>query len=184
MRKKTELAIKVLNEKVEKLENELQNQRKVIGFLSNHDRNDIELFVPNDKGIGLIGGCILAKYIYRGDLHEAKIACSYWTENEAKELVLAPANKATVIEISEERFVVKVENIENLFEPKYFRVTKSNNKITLVSEYYQKPAAVANPDTPTETDFKYFTADQVRNMSPKEVKENFADIMKSMKKWG
>lgn len=45
------------------------------------------------------------------------------------------------------------------------------------------PPTVANPDTPTETDFKYFTAYQVRNMSQKEVKENYADIMKSMKKW-
>lgn len=183
MRKKTETAIKVLNEKIEKLEKELQNQRKVIEFLSVHDRNDIELFVPNDRGIRLIGGCILAKYVYKGDLHEAEIACSYWTENEAKELVLAPANKATVIEIFEERFVVKVENIENLFEPKYYRVTKSDNKITLVSEYYQKPTTVSNLDTPTETDFKYFTADQVRNMSQKEVRENYQDIMKSMKKW-
>lgn len=150
MRNKTETAIKVLNEKIEKLENELQKQRKVIEFLSVHDRNDIELFLPNDKGIRLIGGCILAKYIYKGDLKEAEIACSYWTENEAKELVLAPANKATVIEISEERFVVKVENIENLFDPKYYRVTKQNNGITLVSEYYQKPTKVATPDTPTD----------------------------------
>ena len=48
----------------------------------------------------------------------------------------------------------------------------------------EEPTTVANPDTSTETDFKYFTAEQVRNMSQKEVKENYADIMKSMKKWG
>ena len=48
----------------------------------------------------------------------------------------------------------------------------------------EEPPTVANPDTPTETDFKYFTAEQVRNMSQKEVKENYQDIMKSMKKWG
>lgn len=47
----------------------------------------------------------------------------------------------------------------------------------------EQPPTVANPDTPTETDFKYFTAEQVRNMSQKEVKENYSDIMKSMKKW-
>lgn len=38
-------------------------------------------------------------------------------------------------------------------------------------------------DTPTETDFTYFTAEQVRNMSNKEVRENYNDILKSMKKW-
>lgn len=47
----------------------------------------------------------------------------------------------------------------------------------------EDPPTVANTDTPTETDFKYFTAEQVRNMSQKEVKENYSDIMKSMKKW-
>ena len=47
----------------------------------------------------------------------------------------------------------------------------------------EEPPTVTNPDTPTETDFKYFTAEQVRNMSRKEVRENYKDIMKSMKKW-
>jgi hypothetical protein len=53
----------------------------------------------------------------------------------------------------------------------------------LENEKQEEPPTVANPDTPTETDFKYFTADQVRNMSQKEVKENYRYIMKSMKKW-
>lgn len=53
-----------------------------------------------------------------------------------------------------------------------------------VKNNHKKATTVANPDTPTETDFKYFTAEQVRNMSQKEVKENYSDIMKSMKKWG
>ena len=47
----------------------------------------------------------------------------------------------------------------------------------------EENTTVSNPDTPTETDFKFFTAEQVRNMSQKEVKENYSDIMKSMKKW-
>ena len=47
----------------------------------------------------------------------------------------------------------------------------------------KEPTTVTNPDTPTETDFEYFTAEQVRNMSQKEVRENYQDIMKSMKKW-
>lgn len=42
---------------------------------------------------------------------------------------------------------------------------------------------VCDEFTPTKTKSKYFTAEQVRNMSQKEVKENYADIMKSMKKW-
>jgi hypothetical protein len=134
--------------------------------------------------ISLANSGVSAKYIYNGILKEAKFGYAYWEEDENNEPILAIANKANVIENSAERFVVKVENIKNSFEPKYYRVTKSDNKITLVSEYYQEPTTVANLDTPTETDFKYFTAEQVRNMSQKEVKENYADIMKSMKKWG
>lgn len=52
-----------------------------------------------------------------------------------------------------------------------------------VKNNHKKATTVANPDTPTKTDFKYFTAEQVRNMSQKEVKENFTDIRKSMEKW-
>ena len=53
-----------------------------------------------------------------------------------------------------------------------------------VKNNHKKATTVANPDTPTETDFKYFTAEQVRNMSRSEVLANYDDIMKSMKKWG
>jgi hypothetical protein len=59
---------------------------------------------------------------------------------------------------------------------------KLQNKVNF-SESMPK-MIVCDEFTPTETDFKYFTADQVRNMSGKEVKENYSDIMKSMKKWG
>jgi hypothetical protein len=59
-----------------------------------------------------------------------------------------------------------------------------NDVLHYPSKEDNEPTTVANPDTPTETDFKYFTADEVRNMSNKEVKENYQDIMKSMKKWG
>ena len=183
MRKKTEIAIKVLNKKIEKLENELQKQKKVIEFLSVHDRNDVELIVPRHYGIRFMGECISAGYIYKGDWREIKIGANCLVENESKELVWANFDRANVIENTEERFVVKVENDENLFEPKYYRVTKQNNEITLVSEYYQEPPTVSNPDIPTKPDFKYFTADQVRNMSLKEVMDNYSDIMKSMKKW-
>ncbi len=62
-------------------------------------------------------------------------------------------------------------------------VSPKNVIIHHLGEKTKTPTTVANPDTPTETDFKYFTAEQVRNMSQKEVRENYADIMKSMKLW-
>ena len=52
-----------------------------------------------------------------------------------------------------------------------------------VKNNHKKATTVANSDTPTETDFKYFTAEQVRKMSRSEVLANYSDIMKSMKMW-
>lgn len=46
-----------------------------------------------------------------------------------------------------------------------------------------KPTTDDKSDTPTETDFKHFTAEQVRKMSQSEVRANYSDIMKSMKLW-
>ena len=50
-------------------------------------------------------------------------------------------------------------------------------------EKQEEATTVSNPNTPTETDFKYFTAEQVRNMSQSEVKANYSDIRKSMELW-
>lgn len=69
-------------------------------------------------------------------------------------------------------------------EEETIEVSPQNVIIQHLGEKTKIATTVANPDTPTETDFKYFTAEQVRNMSQKEVRENYSDIMKSMKKWG
>lgn len=177
MRKKTETAIKVLNNKIEE-------QRKLLDFLLQHDRNEVVFY--QQKSFFDNYRELWAKYIYNCEIKCLKICGCTWGRDDGEiGIVIANPNVQELIENTEEKFVVKVSNKENLFTPRYYRVVKNNSQVADVTEYYKKaePTTVANPDTPTETDFKYFTADQVRNMSQKEVKENYSDIMKSMKKW-
>ena len=75
----------------------------------------------------------------------------------------------------------------SFFEFVYYIATRGYKKGKGLGEEksnQEEPPTVANSDTPTETDFKYFTAEQVRNMSQKEVRENYTDIMKSINFWG
>ena len=169
---------------VTKNREELIEQRELIDFLLEHDRKDIIFNIPKNPLYNVMGYCLEAKYIYTNKISVAKITGNIWVENDGGYNIAVP-NKAEVIEDDDEKFVVKVSNKDNLFKPIYYKVFKHNGKVADVTEYYpnEEPTTVANPDTPTETDFKYFTAEQVRNMSQKEVKENYSDIMKSMEKW-
>ena len=170
---------------VTKNREELKAQRELIDFLLEHDRNDVvfchgasHIYGYREFGV---------KYIYNRKIECVKICGCVWGRDDGEVgIVIGEPNIQELIENTEEKFVVKVSNKYNLFTPRYYRVEKHNSQVADVTEYYQQeePTTVANPDTPAETDFKYFTAEQVRNMSMEEVRENFTAIMKSMKKWG
>ena len=217
MRKKYKREINLLREDVDRLEKKLDTksdalfeQRKLIDFLLEHDRNDVVIHTVG----GIVWGC---------STYENDIEVEYISHIAIKRVRIAMGlcNKAKVMENDGEKIVIKTYNKD---EPKwcsYYRIIKYSGEVADVTEYYpnEEPPTVANPDTPTtscenctkksscklqnkvnfselmpkmivcdeftptETDFKYFTAEQVRNMSQKEVKENYSDIMKSMKKW-
>lgn len=175
---------KELCDEVTKNREELKEQRELIDFLLEHDRKDIIFNIQTDPLYNGIGYCLEAKYIYTNKISVVKITGNILLENDG-DYTIAVQNKAEVIENDDEKFVVKVSNKYNLFKSIYYKVFKQNGKVADVTEYYpnEESTTVANQYTPTETDFKYFTAEQVKKMSQKEFKENFADIMKSMKKW-
>ena len=177
-------SFKELCKEVTKNREELKEQRELIDFLLEHDRKDIIFNIPTNPCYNAIGYCLEAKYIYSNKISVAKITGNICVENDGGYTIAIP-NKAEVIENDDEKFVVKVSNKDNLFKSIYYKVFKQNGKVADVTEYYPNEEAptVSNPNTPTEPDFKYFTAGQVRNMSQKEVNENYLDIMKSMKKW-
>jgi hypothetical protein len=170
MRKKTEIAIKVLNEKIKKLENELQKQYVINEFLLNHDRKDVVVDCYRFDYIALT-------YVYGNEL---KFPCipNFFYEQEVE-----------VETNTSETIVLKIKDMGLRREVMFIKVKKSSGEwlditdVIIAERKKEEPPTVANPDTPTEPDFKYFTADQVRNMSHKEVRENYSNIMKSMKKW-
>lgn len=182
MRKKYKREINLLREDVERLEKKLDvksdalfEDRKLIDFLLEHDRNDV---VIHNVG-GIVWDCmacsndIEVEYISHIAIKRVRIS-------------MGLCNKAEIIQNECEKIVIKTYNRDepNIFA--YYRIIKYSGEVADVTEYYPKeePPTVANSDTPTETDFKYFTAEQVRNMSRSEVLANYDDIMKSMKKWG
>lgn len=181
MRKNYKKEIKLLREDVDRLEKKLDaksdalfEQRKLIDFLLEHDKNDVVIHT--------VGGIILGCSTYTND-----IEVEYISHIEIKRVRISMGfcNKAKVMKNDGEKIVIKTYNKDDPKWCSYYRIIKYSGEVADVTEYYPKgePTTVANPGTPTETDFKYFTAEQVRNMSQKEVKENYSDIMKSMKKW-
>ena len=154
---------------VTKNREELKEQRELIDFLLEHDRNDVAL----DKSYDMWSVYLIVRYIYKKELKTTSINVGYKFFD------------SDIIENDKEKIIIKCSNNSVVEYSKYYKIKKSNGvSMDITDIYKEKPTTVANPDTPTETDFKYFTAEQVRNLSQKEVKENYSDIMKSMKKWG
>lgn len=137
MRKKTETAIKALNEKVEKLENELQGQYVINKFLLNHDRKDVDVECRMFDYIALT-------YVYGNEL---KFPCipMFFYEQEVE-----------VETNTSETIVLKIKDMGLRRASKFIKVEKSSGEwldITDVIIAERKKAetpTVANPDTPTD----------------------------------
>lgn len=162
-------SFKELCKEVTKNREELKEQRDLIDFLLEHDRNDVAL----DKSHDMWSVYLIVRYIYKKELKTTSVNVGYKFFD------------SDIIENDKEKIIIKCSNNSVVEYSKYYKITKSNGvSMNITDIYKEKPTTVANTDTPTETDFKYFTAEQVRNMSQKEVRENYSDIMKSMKNWG
>lgn len=182
-------SFKELCKEVTENREELKEQRDLIDFLLKHDRNDVVLDRKNE----CYSVYTVIKYIYDNKIKVVSTKLPY--EDIGHE----------VIENTKEKIVIKILFYKFAQRYKFYKITKKDGIIMDITDIVDKtkederkkveaeleekakkeePPTVANPDTPTENDFKHFTAEQVRNMSLKEVKENYSDIMKSMKKWG
>ena len=186
MRKKLRTEVAELKKLVEALEKKLDvetdalyEKGKVIEFLCEHDKDDVVVY--NVGGTVPMGTMLLCGYEINNTFEIEYLSCIHLMRVK---LVVSNCEKVEIVSNDKEKIVVKAIDAENEEKFRCFRITKHNGDITEVTEYYQTPTTDDKSDTPTETDFKYFTAEQVRNMSQKEVKENYRDIMKSMKKWG
>ncbi|MEE0968719.1 MAG: hypothetical protein U0M06_05040 [Clostridia bacterium] len=173
---------------VTKNREELKEQRELIDFLLEHDRNDVVLDWTAER----FNVYSVIKYIYDNKIKVVSTKLPY--EYSGYE----------VIENTKEKIVLKILLYNFAQSYKFYKINKKDGMIMDITDIVNKtkederkkveaeleekakkeePPTVSNPDTPTETDFKYFTAEQVRNMSQKEVRDNFTAIRKSMEKW-
>ena len=185
MRKKWKDEIRKLKDEIEHLEKNLDiksdalfEHQKLICFLSEHDKDDVVVLGS--------GGLFPTGLIYCADRFGEENFCIqylYHTFLKSVNICLSGENHIEVIDKCDDKIVIKAIDKNNEKSFRCFRITKHNGDITEVTEYYQTPTTDDKADTPTETDFKYFTAEQVRKMSSSEVKANYSDIRKSMELW-
>lgn len=147
MRKNYKREINLLREDVDRLEKKLDvksdalfEQRKLIDFLLEHDRNDV--VIHNDGVIKWFNSTyakdIEVEYISHIAIKRVRIS-------------MGLCNEAKVMENEGEKIVIKTYDKD---EPKccfYYRIIKYSGEVADVTEYYQQeePPTVANPDTPT-----------------------------------
>jgi hypothetical protein len=137
MRKKTETAIKVLNEKIKQLDNELQKQYVINKFLLNHDRKDV------------VVDCYRFNYI----------ALTYAYGNELKFPCISNFFYDQEVEVetnTSETIVLKITDMGLSRASKFIKVKKSSGEwlditdVIIAERKKEKPTTVANPDTPTD----------------------------------
>jgi hypothetical protein len=137
MRKKTETAIKVLNEKIEKLENKLQKQYVINKFLLNHDRKDVVVDCHPFDYIALT-------YVYGNELKFPCISNFFYEQY------------AEVETNTSETIVLKIKDMGLSRASKFIKVNKSSGKwlditdVIIAERKKAEPTTVANPDTPTD----------------------------------
>ena len=182
MRKKLRKEVAELKQLVEALEKKLDfksdalfEQRKLIDFLCQHDKDDV--VIHNVGSLYPMGTMYMCGYELSNTFEVEYLSCINLMRVK---IVVNNCNEVKIISNDKERIVVKAIDAENEEKFRCFRITKHNGDITEVTEYYQKTTTDDKSDTPTETDFKYFTAEQVRKMSQSEVKANYSDLRKSM----
>lgn len=147
MRKNYKREIKLLREDVDRLEKKLDaksdalfEQRKLIDFLLEHDKNDVVIHT--------IGGIIWDLSTYTNDIEVEYI--SHIAIKRVR-ISMGLCNKAEVIQNECEKIVIKTYNKDNPNIFAYYRIIKYSGEVADVTEYYPKeePPTVANPDTPT-----------------------------------
>jgi hypothetical protein len=155
MRKNYKREINLLREDVDRLEKKLDaksdalfEHQKLIYFLSEHDRTDVEIVS--------IGGAIYTFDSWRrvGDEYTNNIEVRYIWGRQLKEIKIDTriCHKIELISNDKMHIVIKATNEEYTEQFVYYRITKCSGEVADVTEYYPKeePTTVANPDTPTD----------------------------------
>lgn len=119
---------------VTKNREELKEQRELIDFLLQHDRNDVVLDKSYDKWFDYL----IVSYIYDKTIKKVSISVGYrFFDSE-------------IIENDKEKIIIKCSYNSVAGYPKYYKITKSNGiSMDITDIYKEKLPTVANPDTYT-----------------------------------
>lgn len=119
---------------VTKNREELKEQRKLIDFLLEHDRNDVDL----NKSYDMWFVNLIVRYIYNKTIKKVSISVGYkFFDSE-------------IIENDKEKIIIKCSDNSLVEHSRYYKITKSNGvSMDITDIYKEKFSTVANTDQPT-----------------------------------
>lgn len=120
---------------VTKNREDLKEQRELIDFFLEHDRNDVVL----DKSYDMWSGCLIVSYIYKKTIKKVSVNIgNVFFDSE-------------IIENDKEKIIIKCLYNNVVKYCKYYKITKSNGVAMDITDIYkEEPTTVANTDTPTD----------------------------------
>lgn len=123
---------KIFNElciEVTKNREELKEQRELIDFLLEHDRNDVVL----DKSYDMWSVYLIVRYIYKKELKTISVNVGYkFFDSE-------------IIENDKEKIIIKCSYNSAVEYSKYYKITKSNGvSMDITDIYKEKPTTVSH----------------------------------------
>ena len=108
----------------------LKEQRELLDFLLQHDRNDV--------AYDMWSVYLIVRYIYKKELKTTSVNVGYKFFD------------SDIIENDKEKIIIKCSYNSEVEYSKYYKITKSNGvSMDITDIYKEKPTTVANPDTPT-----------------------------------
>lgn len=119
---------------VTKNREELKEQRELIDFLLEHDRNDVVL----NKSYDMWFVNLIVRYIYNKTIKKVSISVGYkFFDSE-------------IIENDKEKIIIKCSDNSLVERSRYYKITKSNGvSMDITDIYKEKFSTVANTDQPT-----------------------------------
>ena len=114
---------------------ELKEQRELIDFLIQHDRNEVVLDKSYDKWYVYL----IVSYIYDKTIKKVSISVGYRFFDQE------------IIKNDKEKIIIKCSYNSVVEYSKYYKITKSNGvSMDITDIYKEEPQTVPTPDTPTD----------------------------------
>ena len=130
MRKRFKELCKEVTENREKL----KEQRELIDFLLEHDRNDVAL----DKSYDMWSVYLIVRYIYKKELKTTSVN------------LVDKFFDTEIIENDKEKIIIKCSYKDTIKYSRYYKITKSNSVLMDITDIYkEEPQTIVNSGVST-----------------------------------